>query len=604
MKNPTGKFRDEICSSGLTRRRLLQFAGATLTSSAIGIKSSLAASDENRLASKPELLRQNTLPKNKSHNIVFIFTDQERFSTTLINDLNLKGHQRLQNEGTNFINHYCAASMCTSSRAVLLTGLQTSDNGMFENVDMPYVKPLSTKIPTIGTMLRNHGYYTSYKGKWHLDKKFETEQPRVLFTEEMNAYGFSDYIWPGDVLTHSLGGYQYDHMIAGSAISWLRQKAHVLNSENTPWALFISLVNPHDIMYFNSDRVGEKVQMSGHHLMHSSRAPAHENYRKKWQFPLPLTRYQSLEEANRPQAHAEYHNAWGWALGNIPNEDWRWNKFSDFYYNSLKAVDMQLDKILRELDRLNLSDNTIVVFTSDHGEMGGAHGLRGKGPFAYEESIHVPFIIKHPDVKGGGISASLTSHIDIAPSILSMCGVKNDEIHTLAGRTLPGKDICSALNNVPQSKRHTVRDSILFTYSGLATNDSKLIEIIATAKAQGTDPRQALNISGYKPDLKKRGSLRCVFDGRYKFSRYFSPIERNTPLSIESLRRYNDTELFDLKEDPMERSNISYSSGSEKILMEMNDKLNTVILDEFGKDDGREMPDFKNINWAINDIDL
>ncbi len=74
---------------------------------------------------------------------------------------------------------------------------------------------------------------------------------------------------------------------------------------------------------------------------------------------------------------------------------------SPHYINCIRAVDAQLLTILKELDALGLSKRTIVIYSSDHSEMGGAHGLRGKGPFAYEESIHLPFHVVHPDVRGG-----------------------------------------------------------------------------------------------------------------------------------------------------------------------------------------------------------
>jgi len=96
--------------------------------------------------------------------------------------------------------------MCTSSRAVLMTGLQTADNRMFENADAAWVKPLPTSTPTLGHLMRKAGYYSAYKGKWHLNKDFESTDPDRLFTTEMGAYGFSDYAWSGDLLAHALGG--------------------------------------------------------------------------------------------------------------------------------------------------------------------------------------------------------------------------------------------------------------------------------------------------------------------------------------------------------------------------------------------------------------
>jgi arylsulfatase len=486
-----------------------------------------------------------------------------------------------------------------------MTGLHTPDNGMFENADMPYVNALSTNIPTIGHMLRKAGYYTAYKGKWHLNRDFDTDTPDRLFTREMDGYGFSDFVWPGDVLVHTLGGYNHDHMIAGSAISWMREKGRSLQDEKKPWALFVSLVNPHDIMYFNTDSPDEKVQDTGKLLMHSARAPEHPLYRKQWRVPLPGTLHQPLDAPGRPAAHAEFNRSWGYTLGVIPMEEERWHRFNDFYLNSLQAADQQLARILEELEALKLNENTVVIFTSDHGEMGGAHGLRGKGPFAYQEAIHLPLIVSHPDVRGGQDCYSLTGHIDLVPGILSMCGVDPGKRDELAGRKLPGKDFSVVLNRPATADLHAVRDSTLFTYSGIATNDSDLIRIIAEAKAAGGDPKAAVKSAGFRPNMKKRGSVRTVFDGRYKFSRYFAPVERNQPKNLDELYRWNDVELFDLKNDPTELKNLALDRHTHAdLLLRMSSKLETLIKDEIGVDDGREMPKFAGVEWSIDRIDL
>jgi arylsulfatase len=198
-----------------------------------------------------------------AYNILFIFTDQERHARPMPPGLSLPGHERLQRTGITFDNHYIGAVMCSSSRAVLLTGLQTPDNGIFENLNVPWVPNLSTAIPTIGHMLRKAGYYTAYKGKWHLTREFDQHEPDHLFTKEMEQYGFADYASPGDVVGHTLGGYQFDDLIADSAVAWLRRKGRPLNDDGKPWCLTLSLVNPHDIVYFSTDLPGQPVQESG-----------------------------------------------------------------------------------------------------------------------------------------------------------------------------------------------------------------------------------------------------------------------------------------------------------------------------------------------------
>jgi arylsulfatase A-like enzyme len=558
-----------------------------------------------RTLGAPSLTMPAAPPPSERPNIVFIFTDQERYFDAWPTGMSLPGHERLAESGVAFTNHYCAATMCTSSRSVMLTGLQTPDNGMFENADMPYVKAMSTAVPTIGHLLRKAGYYTAYKGKWHLDAEFDKEPVTHVLTERMDAYGFSDFGFPVDSLAHALGGYSIDSVIAGTAQSWLRDIGRPMADERKPWALFVSLINPHDIMYFNTDVPGEHVQDTGKLLMQAARTPEQAVYQQKWNTTLPTSLEQSLTEPGRPAAHAEFDKAWGYTLGTIPPEPARWQRFTDFYLNSIRTVDEQLAMLLTELDNLALTRNTVVVFTSDHGEMAGAHGLRGKGPFAYRESIHLPMYVMHPDVRGGQALNALTSHIDLVPSMLSMAGVTPTATAEYAGRTLPGKDFSGALSDPGKADVHAVRDSVLFTYSGLATNDSAAVKMFAEAKAAGQNPQQLMRTSGFRPDLAKRGSVRTMFDGRYKFSRYFSPEQRNIPTNLDDLYRFNDVELYDLQTDPTEMTNLAARKGdNSELVLSRSAELEARIKAEIGIDDGREMPKFDNIDWQIDRMDL
>ena len=220
-------------------------------------------------------------------NILFIFTDQQRYQASWPKGLSLPGQERLQARGVTFTNHYGPATMCTSSRAVMMTGLQTPDNGMFENCDVAWMRDLPASVPTIGHMLRKAGYYSAYKGKWHLSRDLNTETIDRMFTKRMDEFGFADNFSPGDVIGHTLGGYSFDHIITGSAINWLRTKGRPLTDEGKPWSMVVSLVNPHDVMYFNTDAEGEAVQDNGRLIMHANRAPKHELYQATWDVPIP-----------------------------------------------------------------------------------------------------------------------------------------------------------------------------------------------------------------------------------------------------------------------------------------------------------------------------
>jgi hypothetical protein len=191
------------------------------------------------------------------------------------------------------------------------------------------------------------------------------------------------------------------------------------------------------------------------------------------------------------------------------------------------------------------------------------------------------------------------------PSLLSMAGVDATRAAELAGRKLPGKDFSALLNRPGSAAVNAHRDAVLFTYSGIATNDADIWQLISEAKAAGKDPKAAIQASGYKPNMKKRGSLRTAFDGRYKFTRYFAPVERNRPTTLEALYRSNDVELFDLQADPAETTNLAATASANPALaMAMSNKLEAVIQAEIGVDDGREMPNVEGIRWAVDSLDL
>ena len=159
--------------------------------------------------------------------------------------------------------------------------------------------------------------------------------------------------------------------------------------------------------------------------------------------------------------------------------------------------------------------------------------------------------------------------------------------------------------NAASAEVHAAREGVLFTYSGLVANDANLIAVAGQAIASGQNPRESMKASGFQPDLKKRGSLRTVFDGRYKFSRYFGPADRNRPATLDDLYKANDVELFDLQSNPDETINIAVDREKHKdLIAAMSAKLETAIKAEIGVDDGREMPDLPKVTWYIDSADL
>jgi arylsulfatase len=543
------------------------------------------------------------------YNILFILTDQERFFRPgeLPGDYRLPAHERLAKKGTVFENHQINSCVCTSSRSVLYTGRHIQHTKMFDNTNFPWISSMSTDIPTIGHMLRAAGYYTAYKGKWHLTKEFETVNtlgtPEKIFTQEMEAYGFSDYFGVGDIIAHTRGGYLHDSIISAMGVTWLRGRGKELAAQGKPWFLAVNLINPHDIMYLDTDRPGEKVQ-ARNILGHIEPVQSDPLYAKQWEFELPQTYSQRLDAPGRPAAHAEYLRSHDTLMGHLPNEEWRWRTRHNYYLNCLRDVDRSIVPLLDEVDSLGFGSNTIIMMTADHGDLDGAHRMHSKGTTAYREQNNVPLFVAHPAHPGGRRCSAVTSHIDIAPTLLSLTNASAEKKAAIA-KDLPGKDISPLLVAPEKASVSTVRDGSLYCYNMFAYIDGEFMEKVVTMLQQPDGKAKlkgATQEAGMRPDLTKRGAIRGVYDGRYRFARYFSPKQHNRPTSVEALFKLNDVELYDVERDPLEEDNLAVDAAKNRELLEtMNAKLNALIDREVGEDVGQMLPSNIDGGWVVTD---
>jgi len=470
---------------------------------------------------------------------------------------------------------------------------------MFDNTNFPWSNDLSTDIPTVGDMLRRQGYYTAYKGKWHLTDEFETtnelHMPTRILSEEMAEYGFSDYFGIGDIIANTEGGYLHDGVITSMTKSWLRGKATNLRAENKPWFMAVNLVNPHDVMYYNTDLPGDSARQASTAMMPINREPGIAQFSQQWDVTLPESRNQPVSGPDRPSAHLDFADARSALVGRVPNEDDRWQRLNNYYLNCTQSADRNMLDILDELEDVGLANNTIVIFTADHGEHAGAHGISGKGATAYREQNNVPFIVSHPDIPGNKRCKAVTSALDIAPTLISLAGGQPDSEHNLQG-----KDISVVLRDPEAAAYDAIRPGALFNYNMLAYLDSEFMLKISAFFRDGGDPADLAD-KGWRPNLSKRGAIRNVFDGRYKFNRYFSPQEHHLPQSIEQLFASNDVELFDLETDPHEMKNLAMDRrGNGELLVAMNEKLNLMIQTEVGEDVGQMLPGGADANWALD----
>jgi len=588
---------------GISRREFLQLTGVSIAT--LGLSGCDNSSNTSAPATTSETspVAQVGMPYDGPYNILFILTDQERFFRPgeLPIGFSLPAHERLLKQGTSFVNHRINSCVCTSSRSVLYTGQHIQQTKMFDNTNFPWISSMSTEIPTLGDMMRATGYYSAYKGKWHLTKEFETVNtlgtPTKIFTQEMEDYGFSDYFGVGDIIAHHQGGYLHDGVISAMATSWLRGKGRELAADNKPWFLAVNLVNPHDVMFFDTDEPGTAHQSSSA-LTHVVRAPKDPLYEKQWNFNLPPNHAQPFDAPGRPPAHRDFLRSHDALVGEIPNEEARWRRRHNYYLNCLRDVDRNIASILDELDAAGLADRTIVVLTADHGDMDGAHLMHAKGAVSYREQNNVPLIVKHPAFAGGKQCRAVTSHLDLAPTLVSLTGVATDKRDNIV-KGLAGKDFSALLASPESADVNAVRDGMLFNYNMFAYLDGDFLYKAVAHIKQGGDPKK-LKEAGIVPDMMKRGAVRMVYDGQYVFARYFSPKQHNRPVTIEELYKLNDVELYDTKADPLEMNNLAMDSNKHgELIVAMNDKLNGLIDTEVGEDRGQMLPGGIEAGWEV-----
>jgi arylsulfatase len=285
-------------------------------------------------------------------------------------------------------------------------------------------------------------------------------------------------------------------------------------------------------------------------------------------------------------------------------EEWRWRRRHNYYLNCLRDVDRSMLTLLDELDALGLAGNTIVVLTADHGDLDGAHRLHGKGATSYREQNNVPLIVVHPAHAGGKRCKAVTTHLDIAPTLVSFTNASAEK-KTEITKALPGKNFAPLLGAPEKAGHAALREGALYCYNMFAYIDG---DFMAKAVALMTQPdgkakaQAAAKEGSLRPDLGKRGAIRSVFDGRYQFTRYFSPRQHNRPTSLEQVFSLNDVELFDLQSDPKELNNLALDrQKSGALLMAMNEKLNRLIDAEVGEDVGQMLPGGVDGGWIATD---
>ena len=451
-----------------------------------------------------ESLRLKTIAGSKPKNVIFILTDDHRFDfmgfTGKVPWLQTPNLDRLANEGAYFPNAYVTTSLCSPSRASILTGLYSHTHTVVDNA-----APDPGNLTFFPQYLQQAGYQTGYFGKWHMGNHSDEPQPGFDHWESFRGQGV--YYAPtlninGERHTYGEDIYITD-LLTDHAVEWLEQR-----NNNQPFFMYLS-----------------------HKAVHSQFSPAQRHlgsyeeeeviYPPSYETPLyGETTLPSDSSDGDPARGREYYGD-----NRIPDwvknqrESWHGvdymyhgrTNFEDFFHRyteTLMGIDDSVGVVLDFLDTNGLAEDTLVIYMGDNGLSFGEHGIIDKRHF-YEESAKVPLLVRLPtELKRGATIESLVQNIDIAPTILEAAGLQVPE-HMQGMSFAP----LFAQEEVPW------RDRIFYEYY-------------------------------WEMDFPQTPTMFGVRTDRYKYIRYHGIWDTN--------------EFYDLENDPNEMQNLIDSPGHQE----------------------------------------
>ena len=456
---------------------------------------------------------------SKRMNVIIFVTDQERAIQHFPpnwEEKNLPGLTHLKKNGLTFENAFTDACMCSPARSTWLTGYFPAQHDVkytLEQDMQQYQFELPLNLKNIATVMSAAGFNVVYKGKWHCSKP----AGHKWVPSDVGKYGFArwnpqdaganqDVSEGGGAPTHPWhkgnndGRFMNDdgdvHDGDEGVLAYLTSHA----AAQQPFFMIVSLVNPHDVLF-----VPKTYGDAG--------------YDDSWlrgDIQIPATEGEDL--FSKPTVQREF-LALSQLLGVLPTAEKKRN-YLNFYGNLMKSSDSYLVQVLASLKVQGLLDNTLIIRTSDHGEMGLTHGgQRQKNFNFYEESIRVPLVYSNPKLyKEPKTSKALVSHVDFLPTIAKLF-----DAPLSARAAWQGIDYSSL---VLDPSAGPVQDYIVFTYDDF----------------QSGQP--------HGPYPKPPNHIVSIREERYKLAEYCDAEgDSHSPAQWE---------MYDLLRDPLERTNLAY----------------------------------------------
>ena len=495
-------------------------------------------------------------------NVIFFITDQQRADhlgcagNPILKTPNL---DRLASEGVRFSNAYVANPTCMPNRCAIMTGQYPNMCVRAFSVNLD-----SVDSPTFSETLRKEGYATKAIGKMHLNywgKSFNNTKSVEQISRWMSKKSRKELIenfpkpWCGFDEVDLLVG--HGDLCLGHYSDWLEERApqyakfayenlstlvdHTYRESTIPEEYYpTSYCTDRAIDFLEKHAKGDhgekpfllKVSYPDPHHPCTPPGKWGEMYNPEdIELPKSFNDKENIKKHKFIGPRSDLPGIWGKMLFHTASEEEARN-FTAKTYGMVSMIDDSVGQILAALEKLGLADNTMIVYTSDHGDMMGDHGMILKGFMGFNGLFNVPLIWKVPGVtKSGAVSNSLISAIDLAPTILNLSNIDKEVIPL----DIQGIDITPALKD-PSVK---VRDSCLIEVDGASIRNKK--EEIKDKLPFG--------------NLEMR--VKSLVTERYTLTVY------------NQLHGYGD--LFDRKEDPDELNNLWYSNP--ELRLELLDKL-------------------------------
>jgi N-acetylglucosamine-6-sulfatase len=433
-------------------------------------------------------------------NIVFVLVDDMRWD-----EMGVVGHpfletpnmDRIAREGIRFTNAFATTPLCSPSRAAFLTGQYAHRNGIIDNTARP-----SHDLPTFPRVLRQAGYTTAFFGKWHMGND---DSPRPGFDHWVAMPGQGEAIDPHlnvDGQRLQAKGYVTDVLT-----DYLDE--FIQRSGDKPFLAYLAHKAIHPNVIQQDD--GRVVPMPGqpggfvaaerHRGRYAGRTmPRRPNaFKPPLDKPALMRRIGTLPPLGRETATTD--------------EEIRGRA------EMLLGVDDSLGRILEALEKKGVLDQTVIVFTSDHGYFYGEHGLNEERRLAYEETIRIPLLVRYPPrVKAGDVASELVLSIDLAPTLLELAGLP------AAAPAMQGRSLMPLFSGIRDGWREsflveyfsdTVFPRILnMGYSAVRTRHAKYIEYrdlegVNELYDLDADPYEERNLAGERDAAELLGRMQA-----------------------------------------------------------------------------------------------